>query len=59
MPHDVNISVACSGTFLVPDDIVIIDDDGIVLVPVALAKKVIKHGSEPAEREDFSREPLS
>jgi regulator of RNase E activity RraA len=42
-----------------PGDIIVADDDGAVVVPVALAEQVIQQASEHHEWEDFSRERLA
>ena len=42
-----------------PGDIVVADDDGAVVVPIALAPAVFAAGSDHAEWEEFSRHRLS
>ena len=59
MPFAVNGPIACGGVLVMPGDIVVADDDGAVVVPVALAEKAIAAASEHHEWEDFSRERLS
>jgi regulator of RNase E activity RraA len=51
--------IACGGVAVFPDDVIVADDDGAVVVPVALATKVIEQASQHHEWEDFSRERLS
>jgi regulator of RNase E activity RraA len=59
MPFDVNQPIACGGVTVIPGDIVVADDDGAVVVPVALAEKCIAQAHKDHEWEDFSREMLS
>lgn len=59
IPFAVNVPIACGGTFVVPGDIVVGDDDGAVVVPARLATAVIAAGSEHADWEEFSRRRLS
>jgi regulator of RNase E activity RraA len=54
-PHAVNVSVACGNTVVVPGDIIVADDDGAVVVPIALAQQLMREASQHAEWEDFSR----
>lgn len=57
-PYAVNVPVACGNTLVMPGDIIIADDDGAVVVPIALAPELLRHASEHAEWEDFSRQRL-
>ena len=59
MPFAVNTPIACGGVLVMPGDIIVADDDGAVVVPVAMAEKVLEHASHHHEWEDFSRERLS
>lgn len=59
MPFAVNGPIACGGVLVMPGDIIIADDDGAVVVPVALAAKVVEGANQHHEWEDFSRERLS
>ncbi len=58
MPFAVNVPIACGGVTVLPGDIIVADDDGAVLLPVALAERVIEEASRHNEWEDFSREML-
>ena len=42
----------------IPGDIIVADDDGAVVLPVAMARQVIEDAQKHHEWEDFSREKL-
>ena len=44
---------------LMPGDIIVADDDGVVLVPIALAPEVAEKAGVKHEWEDFTRMRLS
>jgi regulator of RNase E activity RraA len=44
---------------VIPGDIIVADDDGAVVVPVALAEQVIEQAHVRHEWEDFTRERLA
>ena len=58
-PFAYNVPIACSGTLVLPGDIIIADDDGVVVVPVTLADQLAEKGNEHSEWEEFSRMKLS
>jgi len=58
-PWDLDIPVQCGGVLVVPGDIIIGDDDGVVAVPQAMAAEVARLGIEEEEMEAFVRESLS
>ncbi len=57
-PFAVNRPIACGGRLIMPGDIIIADDDGVVVVPIALAPDLLANAKEHAEWEDFSRSRL-
>ncbi|GCA48019.1 4-hydroxy-4-methyl-2-oxoglutarate aldolase [Sinorhizobium sp. KGO-5] len=59
IPFAVNVPVACGGVLVMPGDIIVADDDGVIVVPGALAVEVIARSSEHAEWEEFARFRLS
>lgn len=59
IPFAVNVPVACGGVLVMPGDIVVGDDDGVVLVPAGLAGQLIEIAGQHAEWEVFSRMRLA
>ena len=57
-PSAVNVPIACGGVTVIPGDIIMADDDGVIVVPQSMAAKVIADSQEHAEWEVFSREKL-
>ncbi len=58
-PFAVNVPIACNNVLVMPGDIIVADDDGVVVVPAALAEKVAEEANHHAEWEDFSRDMLA
>jgi regulator of RNase E activity RraA len=58
-PYAVNVPIACGGVTVVPGDLIIADDDGAVVVPIALAPQLAAKAGEHVEWEEFSRLKLS
>lgn len=58
-PFAVNVPVACGNALVMPGDIIVADDDGVVVVPIAIAPQLLAKASEHAEWEDFSRMRLA
>ena len=58
MPFAVNVPIACGGVTVMPGDIIVADDDGVIVVPAGLAEKVIAESHRSHDWEDFSRERL-
>jgi regulator of RNase E activity RraA len=58
-PFAVNVPIACGGVTVLPGDLIVADDDGAVVVPIALAPELARKAGEHAEWEEFSRLRLS
>ena len=58
-PFAVNVPIACNNVLVMPGDIIVADDDGVVVVPSQLAPELVKKASEHAEWEKFSRMRLA
>ncbi len=57
-PNAVNVPIACGGVTVIPGDIIVADDDGAVVLPLAMAPKVIEEAQKHHDWEEFSREKL-
>lgn len=57
-PSAVNVPIACGGVTVVPGDIIMADDDGVIVLPPSMAEKVIADAQEHHEWEEYSREKL-
>jgi regulator of RNase E activity RraA len=58
-PYAVNVPIACGGRLVMPGDIIVADDDGAVVVPVAMAPALLERASVHHDWEEFSRLRLS
>jgi len=57
-PFAVNVPIACGGTLVMPGDIIIADDDGVVVVPISKVEQLLERATHHAEWEEFSRMKL-
>jgi 4-hydroxy-4-methyl-2-oxoglutarate aldolase len=53
------VPIECGGVTVHPDDLVLADYDGVVVVPAALAEEVLTLAEEKVSGENFMREKLA
>lgn len=58
-PWDSNVPIGCGGVLVMPSDIIVGDDDGVVVVPPKLAQAVIDYCHERETQELFERMKLA
>lgn len=57
-PWDFDVPIVCGGVMVVPGDVVMADDDGIVVVPASHAAEIAKESTSHERWEVFSRERI-
>jgi regulator of RNase E activity RraA len=54
-PWDYNQPIGCGGTLIMPGDIIVADDDGVVVVPPKIAPELIELAKQKQDREVFEK----
>jgi regulator of RNase E activity RraA len=54
-PIEVNVPIHCGGVVVSPGDIIVADEIGVVAVPLAEARDVLRRAREQADREEATR----
>jgi 5-oxopent-3-ene-1,2,5-tricarboxylate decarboxylase / 2-hydroxyhepta-2,4-diene-1,7-dioate isomerase len=58
VPWEVDVPIGCGGTAVLPGDVVVGDDDGVVVIPPALAAEVLAGAVEQERQERFVTEQV-
>lgn len=53
VPWDIDLTVACGGTTVQPGDIIVADDDGILVIPPAMAEQVADEALEQERMDEY------
>jgi regulator of RNase E activity RraA len=59
VPWEIDVAVACGGATVLPGDILAGDDDGVVVIPAALAEAVLADSVEQERQERFVTEQVA
>jgi regulator of RNase E activity RraA len=57
--YDVQVPIQCGGVTVEPDDFVLADHDGVVVIPTAVAAEVLVLAEEKVSGEDMVRQKLA
>tara|TARA_B100000029_G_scaffold437801_1_gene453239 strand:- start:1716 stop:2474 length:759 start_codon:yes stop_codon:yes gene_type:complete len=52
-PYEANVPIGCGGALVMPGDLIVADDDGVVVVPNQLVEEIIDWAEEHEKVEEF------
>jgi regulator of RNase E activity RraA len=58
MSFDVNLPVQCGGVLVLPDDIILADDEGVLVIPPSYAERLARAGLDEEDEERFIRSQI-
>ena len=58
-PYEANVTIQCGGVAVRPGDLIVGDNDGVIVVPEALATDVLEWAEEHEAVEEFIKELIS
>jgi 2-keto-4-pentenoate hydratase/2-oxohepta-3-ene-1,7-dioic acid hydratase in catechol pathway/regulator of RNase E activity RraA len=58
LPLDVDVPITCAGVLVMPGDVVVGDDEGVVILPAALAEEIAHDALEHEQRDRWSLERI-
>jgi regulator of RNase E activity RraA len=59
MSMDVDVPIQCGRVLVLPGDVILADDDGVVVVPSTLAAKIAQDGVKSEQMELFVRQKVA
>ncbi|GMA95360.1 hypothetical protein GCM10025881_21840 [Pseudolysinimonas kribbensis] len=59
VPWDADITISCGGAAVQPGDVIVGDDDGVIVIPAALAVEVARDAVEQEREEAFIAEQVA
>jgi regulator of RNase E activity RraA len=59
LPYEENVAIQCGGVLVLPGDVIVGDDDGVVVIPQHLVPTVVQEAAEKEELEQFIKERLT
>ncbi|WP_216216561.1 fumarylacetoacetate hydrolase family protein [Amycolatopsis aidingensis] len=58
VPWETDVAIGCGGATVLPGDLVVGDDDGVLVIPPAVAEEVLADAVEQESREEFITEQV-